>query len=88
MEKQAKNVVVIYAGDDWNQEIPIAYELTRHAFEKWQMMALEKGSVVTLETGLADHVDLFLNDALIARGEIVAVGDKYGVRIVEVARAK
>jgi len=50
-----------------------------------EMMALKAGSVVTLETGLADHVDLYLNDTLIARGEIVAVGDRYGVRIVDTA---
>ena len=49
------------------------------------MMALKSGSVVTLQTGLADHVELYLNDALVARGEIVCVGDKYGVRIVEIA---
>ena len=49
------------------------------------LMALKKGAVVTLDTSLADHVDLHLNGALVARGEIVAVGDHYGVRIVEIA---
>jgi flagellar motor switch protein FliN/FliY len=49
------------------------------------MMALKTGSVVTLQTGLSDHVELYLNDTLVARGEIVAVGDKYGVRIAEIA---
>jgi flagellar motor switch protein FliN/FliY len=49
------------------------------------MMALKPGSVVTLQTSLADHVELYLNDTLVARGEIVAVGDKYGVRIAEIA---
>src|SRR5882672_8769600 len=48
-----------------------------------EMMALKTGAVVTLQAGLADHVDLYLNETLVARGEIVAVGDKYGVRIVE-----
>lgn len=52
-----------------------------------EMMALKTGSVVTLQAGLADHVDLYLNETLVARGEIVAVGDKYGVRIVEIAAA-
>lgn len=47
------------------------------------LMGLKAGAVVTLETGLADHVDLYLNNILIARGEIVAVAGKYGVRIVE-----
>jgi flagellar motor switch protein FliN/FliY len=51
-----------------------------------EMMALKSGAVVTLETGLADHVDLFLNGTLVARGEIVAVADKFGVRIVEIAQ--
>ncbi|HJT42301.1 MAG TPA: FliM/FliN family flagellar motor switch protein [Rhizomicrobium sp.] len=47
------------------------------------LMGLKAGAIVTLETGLADHVDLYLNSILIARGEIVAVAGKYGVRIVE-----
>jgi flagellar motor switch protein FliN/FliY len=51
-----------------------------------EMMSLKSGAVVTLETGLADHVDLCLNGTLVARGEIVAVGDKFGVRIVEIAQ--
>lgn len=49
------------------------------------LMGLKAGAVVTLETGLADHVDLYLNDMLVARGEIVVVGNKYGVRISELA---
>jgi flagellar motor switch protein FliN/FliY len=49
------------------------------------LLALKSGSVVTLETGLADTAELYLNNALIARGEIVAVGDHYGVRIVDLA---
>lgn len=67
-------------------KVSLEASLGRSDISVEEMMALEKGSVVTLETGLADHVELFLNDALIARGEIVAVGEKYGVRIVEIAR--
>lgn len=50
------------------------------------MMALGPGSIVPLETALADHVDLYLNGTLVARGEIVAVGEKFGVRIVDIAQ--
>jgi len=49
------------------------------------LMALKDGSVVTLQTGLADTVDLYVNNACVARGEIVAVGDQFGVRITHVA---
>jgi flagellar motor switch protein FliN/FliY len=52
-----------------------------------ELMALKPGSVVSLEAGLADHLDLYLNGTLVARGIVVAVGDKFGVRIVEVGQA-
>ncbi|NTV40754.1 MAG: ATP-grasp domain-containing protein [Candidatus Moranbacteria bacterium] len=42
MQKKERNIVVIYTGDDWEKKIPITYEKTRKAFEKWQTMALEK----------------------------------------------
>jgi flagellar motor switch protein FliN/FliY len=51
-----------------------------------EMMSLKSGSVVALQASLADCVELYLNETLVARGEIVAVGDKYGVRIVEIAK--
>jgi flagellar motor switch protein FliN/FliY len=50
-----------------------------------EVLALKAGAVVTLDAGLADPIELYLNDTLVARGEIVAVGDKYGIRIVEIA---
>ena len=53
-----------------------------------ELSALQKGSLVALDTGLADHAELYLNDTLIARGEIMAVGDNYGVRIVEIVSEK
>lgn len=49
------------------------------------LTALEPGSVVTLERSVADFADLYLNGVTIARGEIVAVGEKFGIRIVEIS---
>lgn len=49
-----------------------------------ELMALKSGSVVALDTDLSDLLDLYLNGVLVARGVVVAVGDKFGVRIVEV----
>jgi flagellar motor switch protein FliN/FliY len=51
------------------------------------LLALKAGSVVTLDAKLNDLVELRLNDSVVARGEIVAVGDNFGVRIVDVATA-
>jgi flagellar motor switch protein FliN/FliY len=50
-----------------------------------EVLALRAGSVVTLEARMSDLIELRLNDATVARGEIVAVGDHFGIRIVEIA---
>lgn len=51
------------------------------------LLALKAGSVLSLETRLNEPVELYLNDSLVGRGEIVAVDDRFGVRIVEIAAA-
>jgi flagellar motor switch protein FliN/FliY len=51
------------------------------------LLALKSGSVVQLDTKLNDLVELRLNDSIVALGEIVAVGDHFGLRIVNVAQS-
>ena len=50
------------------------------------ILALKSGSVVKLDAKLNDLVELWLNDSLVARGEIVAVEGSFAVRIVEIAQ--
>lgn len=50
-----------------------------------ELLVLEDGAVVTLDASLNHRADLRLNGKTIARGEIVAVGDKFGVRITEIS---
>ena len=46
---------------------------------------LAQGSVVSLDRSLNQAVDLKVNGRTIARGEIVSVGDRFAVRITEIA---
>ncbi|WP_375397070.1 FliM/FliN family flagellar motor switch protein [uncultured Sphingomonas sp.] len=50
-----------------------------------QLGALAVDSVVTLDAALNRAAELRLNGAIVARGELVAVGDKFGVRLTEIA---
>lgn len=50
------------------------------------LLALKAGTVLKLDRALGEPVDLYLNDALVARGEIVAVDDNFGIRLTEVAQ--
>lgn len=52
------------------------------------LLGLAEGSVVTLDTPLDGMVDVTLDGRVIARGEIVAVDDRFGVRIVEIVPAR
>jgi flagellar motor switch protein FliN/FliY len=52
-----------------------------------ELLALSAGSVLSLGTRINEPVELYLNGALVGRGEIVAVEDRFGVRIVEIAAA-
>ena len=51
------------------------------------LMGLRPGEVLELDARLNDLVELRLNQSIVARGEIVAVDDRFGVRIVEIAKA-
>lgn len=48
---------------------------------------LGPGSILTLSKLTGERLDIRVNDRLVARGEAVAVGDRFGVRIVEIIRA-
>ncbi|HEY5723955.1 MAG TPA: FliM/FliN family flagellar motor switch protein [Allosphingosinicella sp.] len=53
-----------------------------------ELLALEAGSVLTLDLRMNELVELILDDQPVARGEIVAVDDNFGIRIVEIAELK
>jgi flagellar motor switch protein FliN/FliY len=53
-----------------------------------ELLALREGTVMKLDAELNRPFDLMLNDTVIARGELVAVDDHFGVRITQVASAK
>lgn len=50
------------------------------------LLALRPGSTVKLDTRTSELVEVHLNNALVARGEIVAIGDQFGIRLVEIAK--
>lgn len=49
-----------------------------------ELMALETGSIVDLDRALQDDVEVLLNGQVVARGQIVAVDERFGVRITAV----
>lgn len=50
-----------------------------------ELTALKEGAVVALDAPLNGLVELRLNGAAVARGELVAVGETFAVRLTEIA---
>jgi flagellar motor switch protein FliN len=66
----------------------VTVELGRTRMQLAQILELQHGSVVELERLAGDPVDVFVNDCMVARGEVVVVDDKFGVRITEMVSSK
>ena len=48
-----------------------------------QLFGLKDGEILELDRGSDDPVDLYLDGKLIGRGELVVVGDNFGIRLIE-----
>lgn len=49
-----------------------------------ELFSLKDGSLVKLDAELNQHIDLFLDNKRIARGELVVVDDNFGICIKEI----
>jgi flagellar motor switch protein FliN/FliY len=67
-----------------NVDVTIETFLGRTRVTVADLNALLVGSVVKLDATLNQPVELRVNGVTIAQGELVAVGDKFGVRITSV----
>lgn len=61
----------------------LTVELGKATMSVAEILKLGTGSVVELDRTVGHPVDLLANDRPIARGEIVAVGESFGLRITE-----
>ena len=67
-------------------DVPVAItvELGRRTVKIAEVLRLGPGSVLELEKANGEPLDLYVNDRLIARGEAVVIGERYGIRLTEV----
>lgn len=67
-------------------DIPISMsvELGRTKMAIKDLLNLTQGSIIALEGLAGEPLDILINGYLIAQGEIVVVGDNYGVRITDI----
>jgi flagellar motor switch protein FliN/FliY len=50
-----------------------------------ELMSLKESAVLKIDRHIEHPVDVIINGAIVARGQLVAVDDNFGIRITEVA---
>jgi flagellar motor switch protein FliN/FliY len=64
-------------------QVPVSVSFGATQIRMKELLSLSAGSVVELDQALQDHVEVRVNNRVIARGEVVAVDGHYGVRVLE-----
>jgi flagellar motor switch protein FliN/FliY len=67
--------------------VTLSLEVGRAQMSVGRLLRLTQGSVVELDRNAGDPLDVYVNGALVARGEIVIVNDKFGIRLTDVLPA-
>ena len=48
------------------------------------LLQLGQGSIIELEKSVNDLLDIYVSDKLVAKGEVVVVDEKFGIRVTDI----
>ena len=68
-----------------NIEVKLTVEVGSTEIKIRDLLRLNEGSVVELDRLAGDPLDILANGTTIAKGEVVMVGERFGIRFTEVA---
>lgn len=70
------------------QDIPvqITVVLGKSTMQVSQLLKLGRGAVVELDRKVGEPIDIYVNNRLVARGEVVVVEDRIGITMTEIIK--
>ena len=81
-EKTAEDLEAVF-----DVPVRISVILGRARIPVAELLQLDAGTVVELDRQVGEAVDIYVNDRLVARGEIVLVENRLGVTMTEIIKA-
>jgi len=71
---------------DFILDIPlkVSVELGRAKVVIKDLLQMAQGSVIELDKLAGEPLDIFVNGKMVARGEVVTVGEKFGIRLTDI----
>jgi flagellar motor switch protein FliN/FliY len=67
--------------------VTVSAVLGKSGMEVSQLLKLGKGTIVELDRKVGEAIDIYVNNRLVARGEVVLVEDRLGVTMTEIIKA-
>ena len=67
--------------------VTVSAVLGKSAMEVSQLLKLGKGAILELDRKVGEAIDIYVNDRLVARGEVVLVEDRLGVTMTEIIKS-
>jgi len=81
--QNAKDLEAVY-----DIPVQISAVLGRATMQVSQLLKLGRGAVVELDRKVGEAIDIYVNNRMVARGEVVLVEDKLGVTMTEIIKAE
>jgi flagellar motor switch protein FliN len=67
--------------------VTVSAVLGKSAMEVSQLLKLSRGTIVELDRKVGEAIDIYVNDRLVARGEVVLVEERLGVTMTEIIKS-
>ncbi len=67
--------------------VKVSAVLGRARMDVGELLKLGPGAVLELDRKVGEAIDIYVNDRLVARGEVVLVEDKLGVTMTEIIKS-
>ncbi len=80
-DRSAADLAAVY-------DVPVNIQavLGRAHLEVASLLRLNRGSVIELDRKVGEAIDIYVNNRLVARGEVVVVDDRLGVTMTEIIK--
>ena len=66
--------------------VNVSAVLGKTHIEVSNLLKLGRGTIVELDRKIGEAIDIYVNDRLVARGEVVVVDDRLGVTMTEIVK--
>lgn len=67
--------------------VQVSAVLGKATMQVSQLLKLGRGAVVELDRKVGEAIDIYVNNRLVARGEVVVVDERLGVTMTEIVKA-